>query len=385
MVAGPPAFIDLRSQQDRVRTAIDAAIGRVLDHGRYIMGPEVAELEQRLASFTGARHALTCGSGTDALVLGLLANGVRPGDAVVVPSFTFVATAEAVALLGAVPLFADIDGSGFLLGPESLTAALRAGERRGLHVVGVIGVDVFGEPADYAALGEVIAGRELWMIADAAQSFGATDGVARVGTLAPLTATSFFPAKPLGCYGDGGAVFTDDDATFDTLVSLRNHGQGEHKYDNVRIGLNGRLDTLQAAVLLAKLTIFEDELHLRHAVAHRYIDGLDGFGVDALLLPSPRPGTRSAWAQFTIRSSDRDTLRRGLERRGVPTAIYYPTPLHHQPAYRCFPTAANTASATLVRGDAAAATVLSLPMHPYIGADEQDRIIDAVRDIVSRG
>jgi dTDP-4-amino-4,6-dideoxygalactose transaminase len=381
-MAAPLAFVDLGAQQQRLRTAIDAAISRVLDHGHYIMGPEVAELEQRLATFTGARHALTCGSGTDALMLGLLANGVRPGDVVVVPSFTFVATAEAVALLGAIPLFADVDRSSFLLGPESLTAALRAADRRGLPVVGVIGVDLFGEPADYTALSGVIAGRGLWMIADGAQSFGATDGGPRVGTLAPLTATSFFPAKPLGCYGDGGAVFTDDDTAFDTLVSLRNHGQGEHKYDNVRIGLNGRLDTLQAAVLLAKLTIFEDELRLRHAVAHRYIEGLDGLDVAT---PAPRAGTRSAWAQFTIRSSDRDTLRRGLEQRGVPTAIYYPTPLHRQPAYGCFPTATDTAGDTLVGADAASATVLSLPMHPYLGADGQARIIDAVRDIVSKG
>ena len=249
----PVEFIDLKAQQQRLGDRIPRAIQTVLDHGRYIMGPEVYELEQQLARFCGARHVISCASGTDALVMALMARGTGPGDAVFVPAFTFVATAEAVALLGATPVFVDVEPDSFLLDPASLDAALETATRTGLAPKGIIPVDLFGQPCDYAEINAYARERGLFVIADAAQSFGARLDGNRVGTLAEVTATSFFPAKPLGCYGDGGALFTDDDELADRLRSLRVHGKGAHKYDNVHIGINGRLDTIQAAILLEKL------------------------------------------------------------------------------------------------------------------------------------
>jgi dTDP-4-amino-4,6-dideoxygalactose transaminase len=367
-------FIDLPAQQARIREAVDAAIARVLDHGRYIMGPEVAELEAALADFCGAPHVVSCASGTDALVLALLARGVGPGDAVVVPSFTFASTAEAVALLGATPVFVDVEADSFNLDPAAVDAALGTGVD-GLRTVGVIAVDLFGQPADYPAIVEVATARGAWVVADAAQSFGASLGGVPVGRLAPLTTTSFFPAKPLGCYGDGGAVTAASAEDDEVLRSLRIHGSGTHKYDNTRIGINGRLDTLQAAVLLEKLRIFPDELVARQRVADRYAAGLRAAGVaDRVVVPTLADGATSAWAQYTLRLADRDGVQARLGEAGVPTAVYYPRPLHQQTAYRDFP----TGPGGLPVSERLAGEVLSLPMHPYLEPDDQDRVVDSV-------
>jgi dTDP-4-amino-4,6-dideoxygalactose transaminase len=363
-------FIDLAAQQARIRDRIDAGIAGVLDHGRYIMGPEVGRLEAQLAEFVGRGEVVSCASGTDALVMALLVRGAGPGDAVFVPSFTFAATAEAVALLGASPVFVDIDPATYNMDPVSLAKAAGA-LPDGLTGVGVIPVDLFGVPADHEAIRAVADELGLWVVADGAQSFGAELDGRRVGQLAPLTTISFFPAKPLGCYGDGGAVVALDPDDAAILRSVRVHGAGTDKYDNVRLGLNGRLDTIQAAVLIEKLAIFEDELELRDGVARRYCDALG----DVVDTPS-RPGhLRSAWAQFTIRVEDRDSVAARLRSEGVPTAVYYPVPLHRQQAYADYPVGAGGMAVT----DRAAGEVLSLPMHPYLSVEDQDRVIDAVR------
>jgi dTDP-4-amino-4,6-dideoxygalactose transaminase len=364
------AFIDLAAQQARIRDRIDAALRRVLAHGQYIMGPEVADLEERLSAFCGAAHTVACASGTDALALALMALDVRRCDAILIPSFTFAATAEVVPLLGAVPIFVDVDPESFNLEPEALGAGITAARRAGLRPVGIIAVDLFGQPADYDAIHEVAEAHDLWVIADAAQSFGASWHDRKVGTLARLTTTSFFPAKPLGCYGDGGAVFTDDSQLAAVIRSLRVHGQGEDKYDNVRIGINGRLDTLQAAILLTKLDIFGDEIHARQRAAERYHGLLAG----RVATPSLRAEASSTWAQYTLRSPDRDALRNRLAAAGVPTAIYYSRPLHLQTAYRDFPVAEGGCPIA----ERLASEVLSLPMHPYLDHATQDRIVEAI-------
>jgi dTDP-4-amino-4,6-dideoxygalactose transaminase len=369
-------FIDLAAQQERIRDRVDAAIARVLDHGRYIMGPEVTELEAALAEFCGAPHAVSCASGTDALLLALMVRGVGAGDAVVVPSFTFASTAEAVALLGATPVFVDVEESTFDLDPDLVAAALDA-PPAGTRVVGVLSVDLFGLPADNGALAALTAERGCWLVADAAQSFGATRDGVPVGRQAELTTTSFFPAKPLGCYGDGGAVFAVDAGDAEVLRSLRVHGSGTHKYDNTRIGINGRLDTLQAAILLEKLAVFPDELRARAAVADRYAEGLAGVA-DRVALPRLPDGVTSAWAQYTVRVPDRDTVAARLGEAGVPTAVYYPRPLHRQTAYRDFP----VGPGGLAVSERLSAEVLSLPMHPYLAPGDQDRVVGTLVDAV---
>jgi dTDP-4-amino-4,6-dideoxygalactose transaminase len=372
-VAAPIPFIDLATQRQRLGRRIDEAILRVVDHGGFIMGPEVRQLEADLGAFCGARHVVSCASGTDALALVLMARGVRAGDAVLCPSFTFASTAEVVAWVGATPVFVDVDGETFNMDPESLNAAMDTAARAGLTPVAVIAVDLFGQPANYEAL-EAICGRHgVWLLADAAQSFGATCGQRRVGTIGTATSTSFFPAKPLGCYGDGGAVFTDDDELAAVLRSLRVHGQGTDKYDNVRIGINGRLDTIQAAVLIEKLKIFPDEIAARQQVAARYSAAL----ADVAAVPKVLEGASSVWAQYTVRvpGGRRDALAARLKAEAIPTAVYYPKPLHRQTAYRNFP----VAGGDLPVSDRLAAEVISLPMHPYLAPDVQDRIIESVR------
>ena len=368
-------FIDLKAQQRRLGDRIPRAIQKVLDHGRFIMGPEVAELEERLSDFSGARHVITCASGTDALLMALLARGTGPGDAVFVPSFTFVATAEAVALLGATPVFVDVEADSFLLDPAGLGTALERATRTGLTPKGIIPVDLFGQPAGYGEINRFAGAHGLFVIADGAQSFGAELNGNRVGTLAEVTATSFFPAKPLGCYGDGGALFTDDDELAGKLRSLRVHGKGTDKYDNVNIGINGRLDTIQAAVLLEKLSIFPEEIVLRNRVAERYGGALGNL----VAAPALREGRTSVWAQYTIQSTERDSIAEKLKQDGVPAAIYYPRPLHRQSAYQGYPSAPDlTVSERLV------SEVLSLPMHPYLNEEQQTRIINAVSQVYSR-
>lgn len=372
----PIEFIDLKAQRDRVRTRVEEGWRRVVDHGQYIMGPEIGELERRLARFSGAAEVVSCSSGTDALWVPLLALGVGRGDAVFLPSWTFTATAEVVCLVGAVPVFVDVDPDTMNIASASLEAAIARVRRDGaLSPKLILPVDLFGTPADYPAINAIARREGLKVLADAAQSFGASQGNRQVGTLADVTATSFFPAKPLGCWGDGGAIFTDDPHIAETLRSIRIHGRGAHgKYDNVRVGANARLDTLQAVVLLEKLEIFDDELERRQRVADRYRDGLAGL-VD---VPCPPHGVASSWAQYTIRTNRRAELQRGLAERGIRTEIYYPQPLHMQPPYRDCPVAPGGLPVTERLKD----EVLSLPMHPYLSARQSDYICNAVRSVL---
>ena len=372
----PIAFIDIVAQRRRLGGRIDAAVARVFDHCQFILGPEVRELETALAAFCGARHAVTCASGTDALLMVLMAKGIGPGDAVICPSFTFCATAEVVALIGATPVFADVDAATFNISPDSAAGAVGAARRAGLNPRMIIPVDLFGLPADHEAINALATAENLFVLDDAAQGFGAVVGNRNIGTLADATATSFFPAKPLGCYGDGGAVFTDDDDMRDMLVSLRVHGQGADRYDNVRIGLAARLDTIQAAVLIEKLKIFPDEIAERNRIAQRYSQHLS----DVVTVPRVPSGMTSVWAQYTIRikAGSRDAFAAALKAEGIPTAIYYPKPLHRQEAYRHFP----ADERGLPVSDRIAEEVISLPMHAYLDEMTQDRIIAAVRDAV---
>ena len=374
----PIPFIDVAAQRRRLGTAIDEAIARVLGHCQFILGPEVREFEAELASFCGARHAVTCASGTDALVLALRAKNVGPGDAVFCPSFTFCATAEVAALVGATPVFVDVKPDSFNIDPDGLEAAIATARRLGLKPKAVIPVDLFGLPAEHAAVATIAEAENLFVLDDAAQAFGASIDGRKLGTFGDMTATSFFPAKPLGCYGDGGAVLTDDDALADTLRSLRMHGQGSDRYDNVRIGLASRLDTLQAAVLREKLKIFADEIEARNAVARRYSQGLG----DVTTVPAVPAGMVSVWAQYTIRVADgrRDMLGAALKPEGIPTAIYYPIPLHRQQAYKDYPVGDGGCAVS----EKLAGEVISLPMHAYLDAPTQDRIIEAVRRMLKR-
>lgn len=372
-------FIDLAAQQARIKPKLDAAIARVLAHGAYIMGPEVAELEQQLAAFCGAKYALSCSNGTDALALVLMAKKLKPKEAVFVPSFTFAATAEVVAWLGATPVFVDSLEESFNMDPASLEQAITQAERLGLKPAGVIPVDLFGLPAAYSAIEPIARKHGLWMLCDAAQGFGGMYHGRKIGTIGDATATSFFPAKPLGCYGDGGAVFTDNAEMYETMASLRVHGKGADKYDNVRIGMNGRLDTLQAAILLEKLAIFSDEIRTRNALAARYSEGL----ADVIATPAVPAGLTSVWAQYTLtlpEGAPRDAIQQRLKAEyGVPTMVYYPKPLHQQTAYKAYPTATGAA---LPVCESLSARVFSLPMHPYMPDDTAEYIIRSLRSVL---
>jgi len=364
----PIPFIDLAAQRRRIAGEIDTAIARVLERGAFISGPDVAAFETKLAAFCGARFAISCGNGTDAIQLALMAKRIGPGDAVLVPDFTFTATAEAVALVGATPVFTDVQAVDFNIDAKGLEAGLATARGKGLTPRAVISVDLFGLSADYDALNAFCDAHGLLLIADAAQSFGATFRGRKVGTLAPITTTSFFPAKPLGCYGDGGALLTDDAELAVTLKSLRVHGQGSDKYDNIRIGMNSRLDTLQAAILSCKLDIFADEIDKRQVVAARYAEALG----NRAITPTVPADCVSVWAQYTIRIADgqRDAVAARLKEAGIPSAIYYPRPLHRQTAYRHFPSAGALAVSDRLSGE-----VLSLPMHPYLDEATQSRIV----------
>jgi dTDP-4-amino-4,6-dideoxygalactose transaminase len=374
----PVPFIDIAAQRRRLGNSVDQAVARVLDHCQFINGPEVAELEAALAAFCGARHVVTCASGTDALLMVLMAKGVGRGDAVLCPSFTFCATGEAVALTGATPVFVDVDEATFNIDAASLRRGIATARRLGLKPRGIIAVDLFGQSADHDAICAVAEADGLFVLDDAAQSFGASYKGRRLGGFGVITATSFFPAKPLGCYGDGGAIFTDDAGFAETLRSIRVHGQGFDKYDNVRIGLTARLDTVQAAVLLEKLKIFDEEIAARNQAAARYANGLG----NAVTVPRLANATTSVWAQYTIRlpdGADRDEFASALKAQGIPTAIYYPKSMHQQAAYRDFP----TADGGLPVCERLSSDVISLPMHAYLDHPTQDRIIKAVRGYFS--
>jgi dTDP-4-amino-4,6-dideoxygalactose transaminase len=375
----PIPFIDVAAQRRRLGSAVDDAVARVLAHCQFVMGPEVRTFETDLASFCGARHAISCASGTDALLLVLMAKQIGPGDAVFCPAFTFCATAEVVALLGATPVFVDVDAASFNIDPASLARAIATAKRQGLKPKAVIPVDLFGQPSDHDAIAAIAEAEHLFILDDAAQAFGATYKSRKLGTLGHATATSFFPAKPLGCYGDGGAVLTDDEELAEALRSLRVHGQGGDRYDNVRIGITGRLDTIQAAVLIEKLKIFPEEVAARDRAARRYAVGL----ADVARVPEVSEDSTSVWAQYTIRLAPgrRDKLAAALKAQGIPTAIYYPKPLHRLEAYKGFP----IADGGLPVSDRLAAEVISLPMHAYLDEPTQTRIIEAVRGALAGG
>ena len=355
---------------------MDEALARVLAHGQFILGPEVKELEGKLAAFSGVRHCISCANGTDALLLPLMAWSIGPGDAVIVPSFTFVASAEVVVLAGATPVFVDVDRASFNMTAEALELGILAARESGLAPRVAMPVDLFGQPVDFAGLERMCQKYRLKILSDAAQSYGGAQGNRRVGSLAPATSTSFFPSKPLGTYGDGGAIFTDDDGLNDLLRSIRMHGQGIDKYQNARIGLNSRLDTMQAAILLQKLEILEDEIAARDRIARRYSEAL----ADVCEVPRVASGNSSAWAQYTILIENRDGVAKALDAAGIPTAIYYPIPLHRQKGYRHFP----VAKGELGVSEELARLVLSLPMHPYLEPADQDRVIAAVRRAAPR-
>lgn len=368
------AFIDLAAQQQRLRGGIDTAIARVLDEGKYIMGPEVARFERELAAFCGAQHCLSCANGTDALQLALMALGVGEGDAVFVPAFTFAATAEIVPFVNATPVFVDVDPRTFNMDPESLKRAIAHARSEGLRPACIIPVDLFGLPADYDVLVPIAREAGMHVIGDSAQGFAGVYKGKRTGSLCDVTTTSFFPAKPLGCYGDGGALFTDDATLAGLIDSFRVHGKGSDKYNNDRLGLNSRLDTLQAAILLEKLAVYEDEIEARQKVAARY-DAALGSDFETPYIPA---GSTSVWAQYTLKMAD-ETARTQLQARakeaGVPTMVYYPVPLHRLNAYKEFP---RDPSGLAVSEDLAT-RVVSLPMHPYLDETTQDLIIRAVR------
>ncbi|MCA1455208.1 DegT/DnrJ/EryC1/StrS family aminotransferase [Bradyrhizobium sp. BRP22] len=374
----PIPFIDLAAQRRRLGNSIDEAVSRVLAHCQFINGPEVTALEAELAKFSGAKHVVTCASGTDALLMVLMAKEVGPGDAVLCPSFTFCATGESVALTGATPVFVDVDETTFNMDAASLKRGITTARARGLKPVGVIPVDLFGQTADHDAIAAIAKAEGLFVLDDAAQGFGASYKGRRIGTFGLATATSFFPAKPLGCFGDGGAIFTDDDELAQTLRSIRVHGQGSDKYDNVRLGLTGRLDTMQAAVLLEKLRVFEDEIAGRNQVAERYARGLG----NVVTVPRLAAGCGSIWACYTIRlpeGIDRDGFAAALKAQGVPTAIYYTKSMHQQTAYRDFP----VADGGLPVSERLSNDVISLPIHAYLDEATQGRIIEAVRGALS--
>jgi dTDP-4-amino-4,6-dideoxygalactose transaminase len=370
-------FIDLGAQRARINDRLKAAVDRVIDSGAYILGPDVRAFENRLADYVGVRNVVACANGTDALLLPLLASGVGPGDAVFCPSFTFAATAEVVALAKAEPVFVDIDPDSYNMDPASLEAAIAMVRAEGrLTPKAIIPVDLFGLAADFPAIGAIARREKLMVIEDAAQAIGGSLDNRRCGAFGDVGATSFYPAKPLGCYGDGGAMFTDDDALAETLRSYAFHGKGATQYDNVHVGLNSRLDTLQAAILIEKLSILEDEMAERQVVARRYADGLAGV-VKTPVVPENR---RSAFAQYAIETPHRDALKAHLQAAGIPSVIYYVKPLHLQVAYDRFP----RVPTGLPVSEDLPSRILCLPMHPYLTADDQDRICDTIATFIAR-
>ena len=379
-------FIDLAAQQERIRERIEANIAAVLDHGKSIMGPEIQSLEEKLAQYVGVKHAISCASGTDALLLALMACEIGPGDAIFTTPFTFIATGEVISLLGATPVFVDIDPRTFNIDPSKLEPAVKTLldnqatdhdhplPRSGARLVprGIIAVDLFGLPADYDNLNAIAGRHGLFVLEDAAQSFGAEYKGKKACNLAQIGGTSFFPAKPLGCYGDGGMCFSDDDNLYEIMMSLRVHGKGTHKYDNVRIGMNGRMDTLQAAVLLAKFDIFPEEIELRQQVASRYSQLLNKQAeVQAPVVPEKMT---SAWTQYSVLAKDeahRTQLQAKLKEAGIPTAIYYPKPLHLQTAFKSL----GYKDGDFPISEDFSGRIFSLPMHPYLSNSDQEIIV----------
>ncbi len=368
-------FIDLQAQRRRLGEPLNRAILDAVEGGQWVMGPQVAELERKLADFAGVKHCIACANGTDALLIVLRAWNIGPGDAVFVPAFTFAASAEVVALVGASPVFVDVLDDTYNMDPASLEAAIALVRQTGeLKPRAIMPVDLFGQPADYRSLLPIAAREGLKVLADTAQGFGGLLDGRRTGSIGDAASTSFFPAKPLGCYGDGGATFTNDDALAELLRSIRIHGQGSDKYENVRVGVNSRLDTIQAAILLEKMKIYPDEIEKRDAIARRYSEAFSKS--NRIRVPRVIDGALSTWAQYTIQVPDRDTLQAHLKAKGIPTAVYYPIPLTEQKGYSAYP------AAPTPNCDKICKTVVSLPMHPYLEPEVQDRVIAAVLEYV---
>jgi UDP-2-acetamido-2-deoxy-ribo-hexuluronate aminotransferase len=366
-------FIDLITQKNRIRQGLMQRIEAVIDHGQYILGPEVTELEQQLASYVGSKHCVSCSSGTDALLMPLMAKGIGPGDGVLTTPFTFVATAEVISLVGAHPVFVDVSPETFNIDPALLAAAVAGATDQGLRPKALIPVDIFGLPADYDRIESIADSLDLWILEDAAQSFGGSLKGRRAGSFGLVGATSFFPAKPLGCYGDGGAIFTDDDELDKLLRSVRVHGSGSDKYSNDRIGINGRLDSIQAAVLLEKLTIFDDELQQRQRVAKSYSEKLKG----RLTVPVIPEGYTSAWAQYSVLADsavERDRIMKSLQAAGIPSVIYYRIPLHLQKAYATI----GGKPGDFPVSEALSERIFSLPMHPYLSDEAIEEICSVI-------
>lgn len=366
-------FIDLKAQQNRIKESLENNIRGVLNHGKYINGPEVDEIEEKLAAFTGVKYAVGCSSGTDALLMPLMAFDLAPGDAVFTTPFTFIATAEVINLLGAATVFVDCEEDTFNINVKKLEESIIRVKKEGkLNPRGIIPVDIFGQCADYDEINAIADKYGLFVLEDAAQSFGAEYKGRKACSLAEVAATSFFPAKPLGCYGDGGMIFTDDDDLYEKLKSIRVHGQGSDKYNNIRIGINGRLDTLQAAILLAKIEVFDEEIKLRQEAAGRYTDGLS----DKIIKPFIKGHNLSAWAQYSIMHPERDRIIKILKDNDIPTAIYYPKPLHLQDAFRHL----NYKPGDFPVSEIISEKIFSLPMHPYLDVNDQDRIIRVINE-----
>lgn len=364
-------FIDLKAQQSRIRDKIETNINKVLDHGKYIMGPEIKELEEKLASYAGTRWAVGVASGTDALLMPLMAYEIGPGDAVFTTPFTFIATAEVIQLLGATPVFADIQPDTFNIDPDKLEEAIVKTLNEGkLKPKGIIPVDLFGQTADYDEINAIAKKYNLFVIQDAAQSFGASYKGAKSCSNADVASTSFFPAKPLGAYGDGGMIFTNNKDMYDKLQSIRIHGKGSNKYDNIRVGINGRLDTIQAAILMAKMEIFDDEINLRQQVAEKYSEGLK----NSCTVPLVKDYNISAWAQYSLLHPNRDGVLNALKESGIPGAIYYPLPLHLQKAFLHL----EYQQGDFPLSETAADQIFSVPMHPYLGDEDQKKIMEVI-------
>ena len=364
-------FIDLKAQYARIKDEIGEGIQSVLDGGQYILGPAVKSFEEEMQSYLGCKHAISVSSGTDALFMPMLALNLTPQDAVFVPTFTYTATAEAILLAHATPIFVDVDEHTFNIDMDSLREQIARVKSEGkLRPRVILSVDLYGQPADYEEINKIAEEEGLYVIADAAQAFGGMKDNARIGTLTHCTATSFYPSKPLGCYGDGGAIFVDDDEMANVLRSVRAHGKGDHKYDVVRVGVNGRLDSIQAAILSAKLAIFDDELDHRERVARIYDERLK----DVVSVPKRVPNSRCAWAQYTIKTDDRDGLQATAKEHEVPTMVFYPKPMHFQPAYEVY----GQGSGSMPVSEKISEEVLSLPMNPYLEDDTVHKICDVL-------
>ena len=369
-------FIDLKTQQERIRSKVEERIKVVLDHGQYILGPEVKELEKQLSVFSNSQYVLCCSSGTDALLLALLGLKLKPGEGVIVPAFTFASSAEVMPLLGAIPIFIDVNPNTYNIDHEKLDDALNTATRSGIKVKGIMPVGLFGQPSDMHKINYFAKIHGLWVLDDAAQSFGAQFDDNPVGSLCDVTATSFFPSKPLGCYGDGGAVFTNNDQDAELINYIRLHGKGSEKYDNVRIGMNSRLDTLQAAILIEKLKIFPSELKLRQSVADNYTKSLAN--LEGLQTPIISSNATSSWAQYTLIVDSRSSFQEKLKESGTPTVIYYPNPLSLQTGYKHYP----SVSTGVKVSEHLSQKVVSLPMHPYLNPNEQELIANTIKGLL---